>query len=201
MRVARTAIALALLQGLAGCYPATQTEYSPAVVEQPQPVHFFYGTLVDVRNATLEYGHETGFGATVVPRFPPGAGIHVGGAGPVGAVRFSAGAADVLVEGSAPYLSAIEYTVWLDYGTFPPDLNLASGGGKGAIIVVQNEFPTHHQLQVGEHVVVRVVGGSARVMANPLAPDVARQLAAGPMPVPLVPPAPCDTVAQIAGAC
>lgn len=200
MRFTRTTIALALMLGLPGCYPATQTEYSPAVVEQPQPVQFYYGTLVDVQNATLEYGHETGFGATVAPRFPPGAGIHVGGAGPVAAVRFSAGVADVFVEASVPHLPAIEYTVLLDYGTSPPDFNLAGGGGRGAIIVVQNE-PTDHVLQKNQRVVVRVVGGSARVMANPLHPDVARQVAAGPMPVPLALPAPCDTVAQIAGAC
>jgi hypothetical protein len=174
------------------------------MVEQPQPVDFFFGRLIDERPATLEYGFETGIGATVVPRFPWQVGVHFGGDGSAGGVRLSTGAADVFVGASAPNLPAIEYTVMLDNGTSPPDRYLAPGERKAAVIVVQNEFPTDQPLRVGDHVVVRVVGRSGRVMADPLTPGVERQLAAGPMPIPLVvpvPPAPCDTVGQIAGAC
>ncbi|HYM72093.1 MAG TPA: hypothetical protein VET89_03860 [Stellaceae bacterium] len=197
---------MALLPVLAGCYPPAQSGYSPTVVEQPQPVHFFYGTLIDKRPATLEYGYETGIGATVVPRFPWSAGIHFAGSGPVGAARLSAGPVDVLVEGSAPNLPAIEYTVLLDKGTYPPDPYLRPDPyfgleRKTPIIVVQNELPTDHQLQVNERVVVRVVGRSGRVMANRFSPGLEQLIAAGPMPIPLAVPAPCDPVEIAAGAC
>lgn len=43
MRPDKTFFALAILGGLAGCYPPTQASYSPTVSEQPQPLHPFYG--------------------------------------------------------------------------------------------------------------------------------------------------------------
>jgi hypothetical protein len=39
----KTLFALAMLGSLPGCYPPTQSSYSPKVWEQTQPVHFFYG--------------------------------------------------------------------------------------------------------------------------------------------------------------
>ena len=39
MRPERTILALAMLAGLAGCYPYTQASYSPPVAVQPQPLH------------------------------------------------------------------------------------------------------------------------------------------------------------------
>jgi hypothetical protein len=52
-------------------------------------------------------------------------------------------------------------------------------------------------------VVVRVVGRSGRVMADPLSrtPDAERHLAAGPMPIPVSAPSPCDTVAIATRTC
>jgi hypothetical protein len=185
----RTISALALVAGLVGCYPPTQTGYNPAVVEQPQPVHFFYGELVDVRPASLEYGYEAGIGATA--RLSPWlAGLHFGGNGPSGGARFSAGFVDVLVGGSVPNLPATEYTVMLNTGTNPPDPFLDSSQRTAAIIVVQNDlperYPTDFGMQKGEPVVVRVVGRSGRVMRNPLTPNATAHLAAvAPMPVPL----------------
>jgi hypothetical protein len=57
--------------------------------------------------------------------------------------------------------------------------------GAAAVIVVQNDFPNDPPMRLGDHVVVRVVGKSGRVMANPLPPAIAARLAAGPLPVPL----------------
>jgi len=39
MRPERSILALAMLAGLAGCYPYTQASYSPPVAVQPQPLH------------------------------------------------------------------------------------------------------------------------------------------------------------------
>jgi hypothetical protein len=61
--VVRTVSALALVVTVAGCtYPHTQTSYAPSAVEQPRPVDFFYGRLVDVHRASLEYPYEAGLG-------------------------------------------------------------------------------------------------------------------------------------------
>src|SRR5207237_3516240 len=59
--------------------------------------------------------------------------------------------------------------------------------GAAAVIVVQNDLPGDPLLSlgVGSPVVVRVVGKSGRVMADPLLPQAAAQLAAGPLPIPL----------------
>ena len=43
MRPNKTLIALIMLGALAGCYPPTQSGYSPTVSEQPQPLHPSYG--------------------------------------------------------------------------------------------------------------------------------------------------------------
>jgi hypothetical protein len=42
---------------------------------------------------------------------------------------------------------------------------------------------------LNDHLAVRVVGNSARVIADALPPDVERRLAGGPMPIPLSGPA------------
>jgi hypothetical protein len=187
MRSARTIPALALLASLAGCYPPTQSGYSPTVFEQPQPVHFFYGRLIQIRAASLEYGNDVGIGATAVARWPVSAGIHVGGAGTAGGARISAGVVDVYFGGTVANLPALEYTVFLDRGTNPPDPYTADPQA-AAIIVVQSP---EEQLALNQHVVVRVVGKSGRVMSNPmtaLGPDaqiVENRLSAGPMPIPL----------------
>ncbi len=143
----RTALALTLLGSLAGCYPPTQTAYDPAVVEQPQPVHFFYGRLIDERPASLEYGYETGIGATLYPRWPLSVGLHFGGNGSDAGARFSAGIVDVLAEASVPNFPAVEYTVMLDNGTNPPDPFLAPQERAAAVVVVQNLYPTDRPLE------------------------------------------------------
>ncbi len=222
IRLARTILALLLLGSLVGCYPPTQTQYSPAAVGQPMPVHFFYGRLVDVRPATLEYGNGAGIG--VAPGFSPYlAGIHLGGEGPAGGVRVSAAFTSLALEGSAPNLPAVEYTVMLDNGTNPPDPYLQpypsdrrsrpyaygrqpipscglppdrQGAGlpperPDAVIVVQNPNPAEPPLVKGQCVVVRVVGDTGRVMANPLDPVAREWLAGGAMPIPVgAPPEP-----------
>jgi hypothetical protein len=179
----KTIFAFALLGVLAGCYPPTQTQYPPEVVEQPQPVHFFYGTLIDVRAATLEPGAEPGIGATA--SFSPWlAGLHVGGRTGNAELRISAAFVDIPLIASAPNLPATEYTVMPDYGTNPPDPYVHAPGA-AAVIVVQNDHQGDPPMRLGDHVVVRVVGNSGRVMANPLPPAIAARLAAGPLPVPL----------------
>jgi hypothetical protein len=45
MRPDRIFFALAMLASLTGCYPQTQANYSPTVLDQPQPLHPFYGGL------------------------------------------------------------------------------------------------------------------------------------------------------------
>src|SRR5271166_4144045 len=160
--VVRTISALALLGILAGCYPPTQTAYAPVVVEQPQPVHFFYGRLIDVRPATLEYGQPVGIAAKVIPRWPVTVGAYVGGNGPAVGPGVSLGVVDVLVEASVPNLPAIEYTVMLDHGTYPPDPYLDPREPTAAVVVVQNQYPADAPLQINNHVVVRVVGKSGR---------------------------------------
>ena len=51
----------ALLIGLGGCYPPTQTQYSPTVIEQPQPLHL--GT-----SAPSEQPQPLHFGTTEQPQ-------------------------------------------------------------------------------------------------------------------------------------
>ena len=64
MHLVRTIGALALVVSFAGCtYPRTQTQYNPNLVETPQPVEFFQGTLIDSRPASFEYGTSVGIGA------------------------------------------------------------------------------------------------------------------------------------------
>jgi hypothetical protein len=179
----KTIFAFALIGMLAGCYPPTQTQYSPSVVEQPQPVHFFYGTLIDVRPAALEPGTEPGIGATA-SLSPWIAGLHVGGRTGNAELRISAAFVDIPLIASAPNLPATEYTVMPDYGTNPPDPYVHVPGA-AAVIVVQNDHQGDLPMRLGDHVVVRVVGNSGRVMANPLPPAIAARLAAGPLPVPL----------------
>ena len=43
MRPDKTLFALFMLGTLAGCYPPTQSSYSPTISEQPQPLHPSYG--------------------------------------------------------------------------------------------------------------------------------------------------------------
>jgi outer membrane lipoprotein SlyB len=204
--VVRTISALALVVSFAGCtYPRTQTQYNPNLVETPQPVEFFQGTLIDSRPASFEYGTSVGIGAAYVPTYPYFAGLTAGGRGGTAGIGGAFGGVAVLAAGTVPELPATEYTVCLDRGT----------GAHAAMIVVQNDYPTRYPndlgMSQGEAVLVRVVGSSGRVMrrlpeaaAAPLlsggAPTVPCFPANGPMPVPLgspgytaAPAAPADT--------
>ena len=62
MRHNKKICALAMVGSLVGCYPSTQSSYSPTAWEQPQPVHFFYGQVVAIRPAEIAYGAPAGFG-------------------------------------------------------------------------------------------------------------------------------------------
>jgi hypothetical protein len=194
-----SAIALAAL--LAGCYPPTQTEYSPTLAEQPQPVHFFYGTLIDRRAATFKYGNTAGFGAALLPTYPYLAGVTVSANGPTAGIGAAFGGTALLAAGTIPSLPATEYTVCLNRGTDPPDPYLPPGA-PAAVVVVQNDYPDRYDytngrqndldMQPGTQVVVRVVGNSGRVMRrNPpwLLPQAPERVECGPadrpMPVPL----------------
>ena len=74
----------------------------------------------------------------------------------------------------------------LDHGTNPPDPFLDPRAGTAAIIVVQNVYPYEQAPSMGDHVAVRVVGNSARIIANALPPEAAARLAAtAPMPLPV----------------
>jgi hypothetical protein len=204
--VVRTISALALVVSFAGCtYPRTQTQYDPNLVETPQPVEFFQGTLIDSRSASFEYGTSVGIGAAYVPTYPYFAGLTAGGRGGTAGIGGAFGGVAVLAAGTVPELPATEYTVCLDRGT----------GAHAAMIVVQNDYPTRYPndlgMRQGEPVLVRVVGSSGRVMrrlpADPTttaplvsggAPTVPCFPANGPMPAPLSGPpvhaaAPADT--------
>ena len=206
MHLVRTIGALALVVSFAGCtYPRTQTQYDPNLVETPQPVEFFQGTLIDSRPASFEYGTSVGIGAAYVPTYPYFAGLTAGGRGGTAGIGGAFGGVAVLAAGTVPELPATEYTVCFDQGT----------GAHAAIIVVQNDYPNRYPndlgMSQGEAVLVRVVGSSGRVMrrlpeaaAAPLlsggAPTVPCFPANGPMPVPLgspgytaAPAAPADT--------
>jgi hypothetical protein len=169
----RSVVALALLGSLAACSSAlpTQTAYLPAVIEQPQPVHFYCGKLIDVEPATLNFSNEAGVGIT--PRRGQWlAGLHAGAYGPGGAgIKVSGGFVDLIGIASAPNLPANEYTVLLRTGTSPPDQTLSRAEPMAAVVVVQNtlpaQYPNEGQLVPGADVVVRVVGQSGRVMRSP----------------------------------
>jgi outer membrane lipoprotein SlyB len=203
MHLVRTIGALALVVSFAGCtYPRTQTQYNPNLVETPQPVEFFQGTLIDSRPASFEYGTSVGIGAAYVPTYPYFAGLTAGGRGGTAGIGGAFGGVAVLAAGTVPELPATEYTVCL-----------AVPGATSAMIVVQNDYPTRYPndlgMSQGEAVLVRVVGSSGRVMrrlpaaaAAPLlsggAPTVPCFPANGPMPDPLSGPpvhaaAPADT--------
>ncbi len=207
MKLGRLLAALWLGGCLAACSsPLTQSAYAPAVVETPQPVSFFCGNVIAFRNATLEYGQDTGFGVTPALRFPPSAGLHFGGRGSDVGARISAGIVDFYAEASQRNVPAQEYTVQLDTGTFPPNPSLPRST---AIIVVQNQdwinAGAGWEPPIVGRALVRVVGTSARVMNGagicspptpplpggnaPFNPPPGSALAATrPMPVPL--PAP-----------
>jgi hypothetical protein len=188
MQLNKTLAAFVMVGGLVGCYPPTQSSYSPTVWEQPQPVHFFYGQIVAIRPAEVAYGGPAGFGAKV-GLSPYLVGVHAGGAGPAGGVGVSAGFMNVFFEASIPNVPAKEYTVMLDRGSNPPDPYLDPRSGNAAIIIVQNVYPFEREPVMDEHVAVRVVGNSARIIADALpAYAKARLAATAPMPVPLAPP-------------
>jgi hypothetical protein len=190
--VVRTISAVALVVSFAGCtYPRTQTQYSPNLVETPQPVEFFQGTLIDTRPASFEYGTSVGIGAAYVPTYPYFAGLTAGGRGGTAGIGGAFGGVAVLAAGTVPELPATEYTVCFDPGT-----------GAHAAIIVQNDYPNRYPndlgMRQGEPVLVRVVGSSGRVMrrlpADPTttaplvsggAPTVPCFPANGPMQVPL----------------
>jgi outer membrane lipoprotein SlyB len=185
MNFVRIVSALALLGGVGGCYPTTQSSYEPAVWEQPQHVDFFYGTLVSIRPAQIAYGGPAGFGLRA--RWSPWlAGLSAEAGGPSGGFGATAAGVGVFFEASIPNVPAKEYTVMLDHGINPADPYLNPRSHTGAIIVVQNVYPFEGEPGVNTRVAVRVVGNSARVIANPLPPFAEALLAAAaPMPVPL----------------
>jgi hypothetical protein len=201
--VVRTISALALVVNFAGCtYPRTQTQYSPNLVEQPQPVEFFQGTLIDSRPASFEYGTSVGIGAAYVPTYPYFAGLTAGGRGGTAGIGGAFGGVAVLAAGTVPELPATEYTVCFDQGT----------GAHAAIIVVQNDYPNRYPndlgMSQGEAVLVRVVGSSGQVMRRfpagatttaPLlsggAPTVPCFPANGPVQAPLSGPPPVHIAA------
>jgi hypothetical protein len=196
MHILRTVSAFGVLVSVAGCYPPTQTQYNPAVVETPQPVAFFQGTLIDARPATFNYGTIAGIGAAIIPSYRNFVGLAVGGNGSAAGIGAAIPGLAVLAGGVVPELPATEYTVCLDRGTYP-----ASPGAPATIIVVQNvyadRYPNDVNMAPPTPVWVRVVGNSGRVMrriavaapaplVQPQAPADASCLSAGgPMPVPL----------------
>jgi hypothetical protein len=184
MRPGKTLFALVVLGSLAGCYPPTQSSYSPTVWEQPQPVHFFYGQIVAIRPAEIAYGAPAGFGAKL-GLSPYLAGIHAGAAGPAGGIGVSGGFVNVFFEASVPNVPAKEYTVMLDHGCNPPDPYLNTG--TAAIILVQNVYPFEREPAMDEHVAVRVVNNSARIIAGAL-PGYAEARLAATTPAPLCGP-------------
>jgi hypothetical protein len=185
MHILKAVYALALVGVVAGCYPRTQTEYDPDVFEQPQPVHFFYGTLIaPPRQVSLEYNRIFGIGAAFYGTSPYVAGVVVGGSGGSGGLGAAFAGRALVAAGSVPSLPAVEYTVMPDWGTNPPDPYVRIPGA-AAVIVVQNVQPGDPPMGVGQRVVVRVVGKSGRVMADPLLPGASARLAAGPLPIPL----------------
>jgi len=108
MRIIKAVSALVLLAGAAGCYPRTQTQYNPAVVETPQPVQFFQGTLIDRRPATFGYGTTAGIGAAVIPSYPNFAGLAVGGYGSTAGIGAALPGVTVLAGGVVPELPATD---------------------------------------------------------------------------------------------
>jgi len=201
MHILRTVSAFAVLVSITGCFPPTQTQYSPTVVETPLPVEFFQGTLIDRRPATWAHGTIAGIGAVVVPSYRNFVGLAVGGNGSAAGIGAALPGFAVLAGGVAPALPATEFTICLDNGTYP-----ASSGAPAAVIVVQNDYPVNYDnpdfrpddsdLVPGTPVLVRVVGSSGRVIRNPLAGPVGPRLVTtptnprcspvnGPMPVPL----------------
>ncbi|HEV2098607.1 MAG TPA: hypothetical protein VGR45_06730, partial [Stellaceae bacterium] len=112
MHIAKTIVALALAGAVAGCYPPTQTQYPPEVVEQPQPVHFFYGTLIaQPRQVSLHYGDTAGFGAALFPTSPYLAGVQISGRGGTAGLGAAVAGYGVLAAGTVPNLPATEYTI------------------------------------------------------------------------------------------
>ncbi len=185
MNIFKVVSVLCFAATLGGCYPPTQTEYPPEVFEQPQPVHFFYGTLIaQPRQVSLEYNRMFGVGAAFYPTSPYVAGVVVGGNGGSGGIGAAFAGRAFLAAGTVPSLPAVEYTVMPDWGTNPPDPYVHAPGA-AAVIVVQNVQPGDPPMALGQHVVVRVVGKSGRVMADPLLPWASARLAAGPLPIPL----------------
>jgi hypothetical protein len=199
MRLLEATLLLALIGALTSCYPPTQTQYNPTVVEQPQPVHFFYGTLIDRRPASFEYGNTAGIGVASFPTSPYFAGVQVAGNGATAGIGAAFGGVALLAAGTVPNLPATEFTVCLNGGTDPPDPYLPPG--PAAVIVVQNDYPDRYDLPngypndldmaPGAPVMVRVVGNSGRVMRinrllQPFPPGNPQCFAANrPMPVPL----------------
>jgi hypothetical protein len=87
----------------------------------------------------------------------------------------------VFFEASVPNVPAQEYTVMLDHGCNPPDPYLATG--TAAVIIVQNVYLYERAPVMDEHVAVRVVGNSARLIAGALpAYAEARLAASAPAP-------------------
>jgi hypothetical protein len=206
MHVVGSAAGMALLALVGGCaYPGGnpgQPAYRPTAYEQPQPVDFFYGRIIDVRPAALHLrnGGYTAFGlAPGLPLPVIGAGYAQGPGSTLGVATI--GPVNVFAEAAVPDVPADEYTVLLDKKTNPPDPYL-DPTQRPAIIVVQNRYATDLPLAVNDRAFVRVVGRVAHVMrADTIPPAVERLVSAGPLPIPLTPPASCDVVAVNNGEC
>src|SRR5271167_4353246 len=111
MRVLKTISLMALLGALPGCDPLTQTQYNPAVFEQPQPVDFFCGQVINVQNASLVYSNSVGIGAAVVPTNPYFAGLAGAAKGGTAGIGAAFGGVALLAAGTVPSRPAMEYTV------------------------------------------------------------------------------------------
>jgi hypothetical protein len=178
-----------LLSMVSGCafpvYPG-QPAYSPAAVEKPQRVDFFYGTVIDARPVPVHYRNGGGVVLGLAPGLPLpviGAGYAQGPGSSISGVTI--GPVNVFAEAAVPDVPAGEYTVLLDKKTNPPDPYLEYTQ-RPAIIIVQNRYPTDLPLTVNDRVFVRVVGSVAHVMrADTLPPSAERIVSAGPLPVPL----------------
>jgi hypothetical protein len=184
----QSVLVMLLLGTLSGCWWPREAAYSPAVIEHPLPVEFFYGTIVDVRtNVNVEYYGQLGHAERLYrPRGADALFIPLG----------------VLDQELSPNLPAVEYTVMLDGRRISPD-SYMQPQPRPAIIVVQNFNRADREdalLGKGARVFVRVIGNTGHVFpADRLLPGVEPLLKApAPMPVPLdwrppPPPAPPPT--------
>jgi len=176
---------LVSVTALSACtyYPSVGNWNQPSI-EQVQPVHFYYGQVIDRRGPPVFY-NAPGY----LPRWQPDGSTALN-AGQV----FYGGLSQGL--GFVPNLPAVEYTVMLDKETLPPDPYL-DPGQRTSVIVVQNEQIQDEGIATGSRAIIRVVGNeregySARVMRADTLAAAEANVSAHPLRVPLnyVPPPP-----------